>query len=319
MGSWPATEIGRYDLMALLGGARFAAHDSAHLRRRGHARLLAWLSCQSGATWQQRWRASGADALGNADWWRPLLAQLRPDGAQCGVSMSSNLRVCVLHLICADAIRPSVGWVLTPRAPQNLVALMTMIRDPDGFAALAALCDGSAAGRTMKAAALRRAATILAVKGGGLRDITVGDCLELSVVIDGRSVRKNRGMGFYQLLHTMGVFGPDAPSTIRAFGGTGQLSPAQLIDRHGIACRPIRDVLVDYLQDRQPMLDTRRCSTSRRSLGGLFWRDWNAITLASTHCTCNQVSPLGGSSRRCSRPGCSARNDTDAIGGCTAI
>jgi len=138
------------------------------------------------------------------------------------------------------------------------------------------------------------AATILAVKGGALRDITVGDCLELSVVLDGRSVRKNRGMGFYQLLHTMGVFGPDAPSTIR-------------------------DVLVDYLQDRQPMLDTRRCSTSRRSLGGLFWRDWNAITLASTHCTCNQVSPLGGSSRRCSRPGCSARNDTDAIGGGTAI
>jgi hypothetical protein len=31
------------------------------------------------------------------------------------------------------------------------------------------------------------------------------------------------------------------------------------------------------------------------------------------------VSPLGGSSRRCSRPGCSARNDTDAIGGGTAI
>ena len=119
VGSWPATEIERNDLMALLGGVRFAAHDSAHLRRRGHARLLAWLSDQPGATWQQRWQASGADALGNADWWRPLLAQLRPDGAQCGVSTSSNLRGCVLHLICADVIRPSVSWVLTPRAPRT--------------------------------------------------------------------------------------------------------------------------------------------------------------------------------------------------------
>lgn len=54
VGSWPATEIGRNDLMALLGGVRFAAHDSAHLRRRGHARLLAWLSCQPGATWTSR-------------------------------------------------------------------------------------------------------------------------------------------------------------------------------------------------------------------------------------------------------------------------
>ena len=145
----------------------------------------------------------------------------------------------------------------------------------------------------MKAAALRRAATILAVKGGGLRDITVGDCLELSVVIDGRSVRKNRGMGFYQLLHTMGVFGPVgpvAPSTIRAFGGTGQLSPAQLIDRHDIACRPIRDVLVDYLQDRQPMLDYPTMETWRRAWAGCSGGTWNAIPPASTHCTSNQVA-----------------------------
>ncbi len=82
----------------------------------------------------------------------------------------------------------------------------------------------------MKTAALRRAATILAVKGGTLREITVGDCLELSLAIDGRSLRANKGMGFYQLLHEMGVFTPDAPSTFRAFGTTGQLSPAQLID-----------------------------------------------------------------------------------------
>ena len=99
----------------------------------------------------------------------------------------------------------------------------------------------------MRTAALRRAATILAVKGGTLREITVGDCLELSLAIDGRSLRANKAMGFYQLLHEMGVFVPDAPSTIRVFGTRGQLSPAQLIDRYGITCRPVRDVLVAYL------------------------------------------------------------------------
>ena len=85
----------------------------------------------------------------------------------------------------------------------------------------------------MKTAALRRAATILAVKGGTLREITVGDCLELSLAIDGRSLRANKAMGFYQLLHEMGVFAPDAPSTFRAFGTTGPAQP-------GPADRPLR-------------------------------------------------------------------------------
>jgi len=152
--------------------------------------------------------ASGADTAGNADWWQPMLAWARPAAPHCGVTLSSNLRVCALMLVCTDVIRPSLDWVLKPRAPQNLVPNMAKLRDPDGFSELVALCDASPAGRTMKAAALRRAATILAIKGGTLREITVGDCLQLSLVIDGQSLRANKGMGFYQLLHTMGVFGP---------------------------------------------------------------------------------------------------------------
>jgi len=219
--------------LARLLDAQFLGADAAGgpRRRTGLVRLLDWLACQPGRTWQQRWVASGADDSGNADWWRPMQARLRPLNPQAGVSLSSNLRVCAVLLVCADAIRPSLGWVLTPRAPQNLVALMAATRDPTGFAELTARCEATSAGRTMKTVALRRAATILAVKGGALGDITVGDCLELSVAVDGRSVRKNRALGFYQLLHSMGVFEPAAPATIRAFGTQGQLSPAQLIDR----------------------------------------------------------------------------------------
>ena len=155
---------------------------------------------------------------------------------------------------------------------------MSRARDPQGFTELssrcaASRCAASPAGRTMKAAALRRAATILAVKGGTLREITVGDCLELSLAIDSRSLRANKGMAFYQLLHEMGVFSPQAPSTIRAFGTQGQLSPAQLIDRYALACRPVRDVLLAYLTERQPMLDHTTLINLSSSLGGLFWRD----------------------------------------------
>jgi len=274
--SWPATEQAREGLLARLLAAPFTVENGrvARQRRRlGLIRLLDWLAIHPGDTWQQRWLVSGADAAGNADWWGPLLAWARPGDPRCGVSTSSNLRVCALMLMGADVIRPSLRWVLTPRAPQNLVAIMARARDPQGLGELAALCAASSAGRTMKAAALRRAATILAVKGGTLREITVGDCLELSLAIDGRSLRANRGMAFYQLLHEMGVFGPQAPSTIRVFGTQGQLSPAQLIDRYAITCRPVRDVLVAYLTERQPMLDHTTLINLSCSLGGLFWRD----------------------------------------------
>ena len=275
---WRSTELSTDAVLARLLTAPFTAdiennREALQRRRRGLRRVLGWLGDQPGDTWQARWLASGADAMGNAGWWAPVLAWVRPRRAGDGVTVTSNLRVCAQILVCADVIRPSLDWVLTPRAPQNLVALMARLRDPAGFAELAALCDASPAGRTMKSAALRRAATILAVKGGSLREITVGDCLELSAAVDGRSVRRNAAMGFYQLLHTMGVFGPDAPSRMRAFATKGQLSPAQLIDRYGIECRPVRDVLVAYLQERQPMLDHTSLAGLAAALGGLFWRD----------------------------------------------
>jgi hypothetical protein len=34
-------------------------------RRRGLNKLLDWLECQPGETWQERWLASGADAAGS--------------------------------------------------------------------------------------------------------------------------------------------------------------------------------------------------------------------------------------------------------------
>jgi len=42
-------------------------------RKRGLVSVVDWLAGQPGHTWQERWRASGADELGNADWWRPWL------------------------------------------------------------------------------------------------------------------------------------------------------------------------------------------------------------------------------------------------------
>ena len=60
------------------------------------------------------------------------------------------------------------------------------------------------------------------------------------------------------------------------FSGRGQPSCEQLIDRYRIACRPVRDVLVDYLRERQPSVDFSSLQRFAYLLGKLFWADLQA-------------------------------------------
>ncbi|MFD7620865.1 hypothetical protein [Streptomyces sp. NPDC059802] len=61
---------------------------------------------------------------------------------------------------------------------------------------------------------------------------------------------------FYSWLRDLGNLPPDAPVTLRFLDRvTGQLSCEQLVDRHGVACEPIRALLIDYLEERRPRLD----------------------------------------------------------------
>ena len=81
---------------------------------------------------------------------------------------------------------------------------------------------------------------------------------------------------FYQLLHARGGWGQDAPAAIQVFSGRGQPSCEQLIDRYGIQCGPMRDVLVDYLRERQPSVDFSSLQRDAYLLGKLFWADLEA-------------------------------------------
>jgi hypothetical protein len=127
--------------------------------------------------------------------------------------------------------------------------------------------------------AVERVALIMAAKGGLVADITPGDCIELldccwRLFNDG--TRGNRHSPFfYELLHKAGVFPPGAPANTRMistqFGG--QLPVEQLVDRYDLACRPVRDLLVDYLRERQPGIDYTSLVKLAVSLIPCFWKD----------------------------------------------
>ena len=276
-GAWPVTEQTRQQVLSWLLAEPFSI-GSAGLgqdRRRGVARMLDWLERQPGQSWQDRWIASAADAEGNVAWRRLPAQWLASAGSRAGDSDQSRLTLSrgMSLLVCGDVIRPSLGWLLTPGTPRGLVTDLARARDPDGFAALATCCRSNAVNSHTTGLALRRIAAIVAAKGGRVTDITIGDCLELLRLVDDLRAGSTAGSPyFYQLLRTIGVFGQAAPA-VRALKTQGQLSCEQLIDRYALACGPIRDLIVDYLRERQPGVDYATLHKLSYTLGRLFWRD----------------------------------------------
>jgi integrase len=257
------------------------AHGNAgtqHVRRYGLIRVLDWLAAQPGSTWQDRWNASGAGMDGRADWRLPALQHLLGTGriAEGNTTAQGALGAGVMQLICADVVRPGFGWLLSTATPRSLSGEMARVRDPAGFARLSAVGSASLASYPVTRAAMERVAVIMAARGGTVADITVGDCLELLEAGDALFPDCGRkGLSFYQLLHEAGVFPASAPATVRMFNPNfqGQLTVEQMVDRYDIACRPVRDLLVDYLRERQPAVDNATLRSLSGVLAGAFWKD----------------------------------------------
>ena len=278
--SWPATRAGRHDVLAGLLAPPFALANplSQQTRRLGLVTVLNWLEAQPGGSWQERWLASGAE--GQQDW-RSLVTAWKAarSGAPPG-RVPPHIGGGLMLLVCGDVIRPGTGWLLRcSPTPRNLAAEMARTRDPAAFARLEQLCQDGSVGAYARLAALDKIAVIMAAKGGLATDITVGDCAELLGIAAQTRTGTDRHSGsmlFYQLLRSMGAFGQDAPATMRVFGGSGQPTCEQLIDRYHIRCRPVRDVLVDYLAERQAAMDFSSLQRYAYLLGKLFWADIEA-------------------------------------------
>jgi hypothetical protein len=233
--------------------------------------LLDWLADQPGANWQQRWLASGADAAGE-DWARGPEQWLRRHG-KCSENRLRLMTSSLLVIVGADLVRPSLEWLLTGGKKRKLVRNIVHGRDGAGFDRLRWLCERDPA---IKLAALQdimfRSAVIAAAKGGTLADITVGDVLEILEAENAVRGRADSASATFRVLREAGVFGADTP-TLQEIRSLGQRSVAELVDRYPIACRPMRDLLVAYLAERQPAIDYTTLVGLAYHLVRCFWFD----------------------------------------------
>ncbi|MFI6958620.1 tyrosine-type recombinase/integrase [Nocardia sp. NPDC050408] len=273
---WPATGQDRGQVWQRLTSGMFVLDNvnSQERRVRGLAWLLNWLTDQPGETWQQRWMASGADDLGDA-WRQSPIAWQRARGRESRW-LWHELSGALVVAICGDIVRPSLGCLVAGAAGKgSLTRNLARHRDPQGFARLRSLCDADPHVSAYAASlTLRRSAEIIAAKGGILTDITVGDALELMDCEAATFTCPTKDHKvFYRMLREVGVFEADAPERLRAFRTAGQLTPAELVDRYGLQCRPVRDLLVDYLAERQPALDYTSLKQLAYYLAQRFWAD----------------------------------------------
>ncbi len=277
--SWPATQQDLDEVLDRMTSPPFVA-DNADGRSRRARRVLggrllqAWLADQPGRDWQQRWLSSGADAARGA--WRAVpAAWLRSHGHDVAWRQSALVEAtCVA--VCAEVVRPSLAWLVDGGFARGglLVRHITATRDPEGFARLRALCDGDAGMSVVaRGRLLYRSALIVAAKGGKLADITIGDMLELFGAEDLRSSPSDGRALFYRVLRQLGILYTATPPTLRSLRMSGQRTPEEMIDRYHLACGPIRDLLVDYLRERQPALDYNSLDSLANFLGKLFWAD----------------------------------------------
>lgn len=282
-GSWPMTRQDRKAVEDRLTKAPFGGDDSQSRchRKASLQTVLDWLELHPGQSWQQRWDATGASCDGHRDWRLQLADDLAAAGLLDGRPgyVRKVLGTGLIQLIGGDYLRPSLGWLMATSSPLRIANEMAKVRDSHGIAELRNARLAHTVGDSTMVPAIEKIALIMAAKGGTVRDVTIGDCLEAMrvsrEVFPGPTRSCRHSPVFYQLLHSAGHFPADAPPTVRMFSPVfaGQTPVEQLVDRYQVACRPVRDLLVDYLRERQPAIDYNTLTTLATTLVLWFWKD----------------------------------------------
>jgi integrase len=233
-------------------------------RLSGAQRVLNWLAEHPGPGWQARWLAAGADA---GTGWMGTLAAARGSRPPTGREVVTDG---VTTLLLGRVVLPDYGFLHRYRT----TALFRDARKLFGAEAFAAVAEaGAAAGlsRDYQDAAERCLVKIVLRTGRDLHELKAADLLDYGAWATASRRKRPPGLhAGWDLLRATGVLPEELP--LRRVG-RGQLTCAQLVDRYGIACRPARDMLVRYLEERRPALDYGSLQGLAGKLAGNFWAD----------------------------------------------
>jgi hypothetical protein len=235
---------------------------AAHTRRDKQLatrRVLQWLAGLPADTWQDRWLLGGD----------PQPPGWAPDEFVGPRRWQYFTGIGVLIIL--GVVRPSYPWLFGNR-PQHIYDAYRRRHHADTFAELERLAV-QRSGAPMHA---REALTILTrlviYTGKDVRELHFRDLTSYSAARTATG-RYTTALAFaYDLLRVIGGL-VGAPPTFKQASARGRLTVAELVDRHPITYRPMRDVLVHYLAERAPALDYNSLATLSQILSEHFWID----------------------------------------------
>ncbi len=235
------------------------------IRVRGAGVVLAWLSSHAGQGWQQRWlQARGDHSL---DWVEAFTAA---DPRSQGVKRSevtSGLR----SLILSRVVLPDYPF-FTFFKSGPLLADVVGSCGTTAFAEIQKASDRLGFNQDQYVDGRSVLSKIVVHTGRDVEQLVANDLFEYRTSVLLRYGSSPVGVhAAWDLLREIGVL--PAGSTLRERLRRGQKSPAELVDRHQIKCRPIRDLLVRYLSERRPSVDYSTLRMLATSLAGAFWAD----------------------------------------------
>lgn len=229
--------------------------------------LLRWLETQPGEGWQARWETGNPD---DTTEWIATVAAGDPR------SPRSNRLYYLDALGCLMLIRfvlPSHRFLRHLSSPVLYGRARATFR-PDLFAQVEQKADELQLRKFQRAQAINSLTALVLHSGRDLDELTFDDFMTLRYAKADRPGGQTRGgisVG-WDLARTIARI-PDTP--FHQMRMSGQLSADEIVDSYKLACRPIRDVIVRYLNERRPALDYSSFDGNARVLAA-FWADLEA-------------------------------------------
>ncbi|WP_328442771.1 tyrosine-type recombinase/integrase [Amycolatopsis sp. NBC_00438] len=263
---WPISSV--LDLLPGLPNWPLPANDSGRRSRftRGSSTILEWLASHPGDGWQQRWINSGADI--STEWIDTLAAASSPGAAAARDELIMGLG----SLLLCRVFFPSYDFLAAYKAKALYTHARRAFR-PDLFDRL----EARSGELRISPAALRRAelaiSKIVLHTGRDVDRLSADDILAFRTwMLRDPDRRKYSPLDTaWQLLSGIAELGDHA--TLKDAIRHGQRPTAELVDAYQIRCRPVRDMLIRYLDERRPALDYGSFTGLVGTLAGRFWAD----------------------------------------------
>ncbi len=254
-------------LMALTREVWPGSATAVKNRCRAVRHFLSYLEALPGDTWQECWEASDL-AAGTRRLGRKGTDQIATYRASVGMKL----------MFCLRAIRPTLPGLRAHTIHHYAEQFRIAQADPqlDRFYDQVQSVDASS---LVRRGAVFDIACALTVFGIGFEDLTpqallhyAWECRRHDVAFTSRQCHNTfGGLLAWQVLHAMGLFPPGTPPSIRAAGARGRLTVEEMVDRHPIVNRAVRQLLIDYLERRAGDLDYSSLQHLTALLGGNFW------------------------------------------------